>query len=298
MTIKVLSFDFDGCLFNSSYVKSCGAPGPKDKVFLLFHHNQLLFTAIKAEIETKAYAKVIGFVGSNRQSKLVDIQNEGKKGSCFPAMEEVAKFLGITLDKFLLADVYGNLEPGLSYDRAMKYSLAEAYDAKFSHAEWTFDASKISLLYAQIHKIAFKYSYESILFDFYDDRADILEGLEDFFSKNPSWLPSNLILRLHRYAGEEVVDYAPIQGTGLIDWDFQETVKKMGTLVGKNLRPNDHSITIKLIQDILHHNRECLLSVDSLANFAPKVSDSRDEIENWVKEEQEEFAMIEASPLD
>ncbi len=40
-----------------------------------------------------------------------------------------------------------------------------------------------------------------ITYDFYDDREDILNGLEIFFKHNPDFLPKNLILRLHHYAG-------------------------------------------------------------------------------------------------
>lgn len=75
--------------------------------------------------ENKKFADVTYMVGSNRQSKEIDDINknfsEGRKpNSCFEDLLKVAKHHMVSVDQFLLADVYGsNLKPGTSYQHAL-----------------------------------------------------------------------------------------------------------------------------------------------------------------------------------
>src|SRR5690606_35608535 len=130
-------------------------------------------------------------VGSNRQSKKIDemnaikfIPNLGLRhiGSCFPAIQKMSQYLESELDPFLMADVYGNLAFGTSFNRALK-SLNDP-SLKQEHAEWLFDESKVSVIYAQMQKKANEYPDEEIIFDFYDDRMDIINGLVDYFKRH------------------------------------------------------------------------------------------------------------------
>lgn len=218
MTIRVLSFDFDGCLFNKNYIES------KNKNVI--ESNSAFLNKIK--LENQGFSKVYTLVGSNRQSEAVDKVNAYRKGSCFPAIEQVNDYLGAIHDPFLLADVFGDLPAGISYVRARD----EDYDGK--HEDWLFDESKVTVLYAQMHKIAAENPHESIIFDFYDDRGngvkseeDILEKLHVFYNESKELMPSNLRLRLHHYAGELVTPIAEIKGTGFIDENYRETVKDL-----------------------------------------------------------------------
>ena len=105
MTIRILSFDFDGCLQR---------PGIRDIV----KDNIKLLDAIKED--NKNYTSTHTFIGSARQSFEIDyaIAFYNKNGSCFEAISEVATYLESTFENYLLADLYGDLEPGKSYDRA------------------------------------------------------------------------------------------------------------------------------------------------------------------------------------
>lgn len=224
MTIRVTSFDFDGCLFNLNYIYS----EPKDVIAA----NRVFLDAIREA--SSDFTKRITFVGSNRQSLSIDIANSFGKGSCFPAVKTVSDYLGTTLDPFLLADIYGDLPDGTSYQRAR-----DNQEGKYQgpHSEWLFDETKATILYAQMHKVAQENPEEDIIFDFYDDRGnrarapiDILEHLQTFFTKYPELIPSNVTLRLNHYAGGTVTPLATIKGQGFIDANYKQTVKDMATI--------------------------------------------------------------------
>lgn len=228
MTIRALSFDFDGCLFNRHYFKTRN----------LLQANQAFLDQIKQE--NKKFTKVYTFVGSSRQSERVDRVNRSKRGSCFPAVQVISQHLGATSNQLLLADIYDDLPIGTSFARAI--------DANYrgDHGDWVFDETKATIIYAQLHHIAHQHSHEPIIMDFYDDRGlnkkrkedDILEYLRNFYQKFPDLIPANVKLRLHYYAGNETVRMTEIQGTGFIDSRYRETVKEMARQVWSEDSPN------------------------------------------------------------
>ncbi len=231
MAIRVLSFDFDGCLFHTA----CRSSPLKGVVA----QNQNFLDLIKTE--NKQFSKVITFVGSNRQSKDVDDVNAiaWGRGSCFPAIIEVSEVLSATLDRFLLADVYGGLRDGESFARAIQSDTGSSGSSgspgsPVAHADWLFDETKVTILYAQMHKIAMENPTTEIVFEFYDDRGcgkrrlvDILEWLKTFYETHHVLIPKNVTLRLNHYAGNTVTKTSEIKGTGEIDENFRETVKEM-----------------------------------------------------------------------
>jgi hypothetical protein len=219
MTIRVLSFDFDGCLFHRDYNHS----EEKDVV----RSNRDFLNKIKTDNSTFTFTQVYTFVGSARQSKKID---GGGKGSCLPAIEQVSEHLGTTLDTFLLADIFGNLPDGTSFARAKDKDYRE-------NSDWLFDESKVTIMYAPMHKIANKHSDEEIILDFYDDKSnckhpnpkygELLERLADFYAYYSHLIPANVTLRLHHYAGQEVTPITAIEGTGFIDANYRQTVKDL-----------------------------------------------------------------------
>ncbi|AHE66983.1 hypothetical protein [Legionella oakridgensis] len=222
MAVRVLSFDFDGCLFNEAYCEAAS----DDKNIIA--HNRAFLEKIKAE--NQLFSHVTAFIGSNRQSLEIDeFCTTDFKGSCFPEIKHICDYLGVDFDPLLLADICGKLPDGMSYARAIDK------DYTGEHSAWVFDASKLIILYAQIHKMANQYSDESIVFDFYDDKGkgcraegdDLLEYLQQFFNTYPELLPANVTLRLNHYAGSDVSPYTPIQGTGRIDPAYRQTILDM-----------------------------------------------------------------------
>lgn len=186
--VRVLSLDFDGCLFNDHYY------GPERYVI---KSNYSFLSRLKQE--NNQYEKVYSLIGSNRQSVAVDRHNYIKDsvmvGSCFPAMIRVNQYLEVVFDSFLLADLYGNLRGGISFQCA----IDPGYTGR--HSDWIFDHTKITLLYAQMHRKALQHLDKEIVFDFYDDKHQILRRLGKFYSAHPELVPRNIRLRLNHYSG-------------------------------------------------------------------------------------------------
>ncbi len=224
-TIRALSFDADNCLFHMGYEPSWDEirSGNCQQVLT---KNQTLLNTLKTQ--NSNFKETIVLVGSLRQSAHIDRMNadDGQTELFFLAIQKVANYLEATLDKFLTADIYASVKPGTSFDHAINAPLERQNPC-------VEDSSKLSLLYAQIHKLANQHPNESILFEFYDDHGcgvwdieeDVLEKLQAYFTQYPEMLPSNVTLRLNHYEGEAVTPYQDIQGTGLIDKNYQETTR-------------------------------------------------------------------------
>ncbi|CEK10806.1 hypothetical protein [Legionella hackeliae] len=281
MTIRVLSFDFDGCLFHEGYVYD------EDKNVI--KTNRKFLEEIKAE--NHKYSKNIALVGSNRQDKNTDDANaynfrapKYSKGSCFPAFLKIVEFLGVIKDTFLLADLYGDLKNGTSFTRAINQT-------ETNHASWIFDETKASLIYAQIHKIAVENPNDYIVFDFFDDRGnkhrsyeDILEWLNKFYESNRDMIPKNVKLRLNHYArGDAITPLFEIDGTGIIDSTYRETVKAMADKVApdyKGIRyfATDENLAIHLDEIKKARVPADLVTSDEVANDVEDVETETDVI--------------------
>ncbi len=216
MAVHGTSLDFDGCIFNQAYMG--GGTGTYRDVI---RSNKVFLDRLKKENDL--FTKNYTFVGSSRQSYSFDLgcATHNSNGSCFPAIKIISDYLHTTLDPILLADIFGNLKFGTSYERAMDSTYIG------EHAEPMFDPSKVILIYAQIHRLANIHPDEEIIFDFYDDYGPILDSLKAFYERAPHLMPANVTFRLHRYVDGVCTPQGEIKGTGFIDEHFTETVKDM-----------------------------------------------------------------------
>lgn len=252
MALKVYSFDFDGCLFNYHYLSS--------KIKDLSESNKELFASLKKGTGDSN----IVFIGSNRQSLSDDLINsrQDDRGSCFPMLDLLCKELNAKPDTFLMTDLYNNLPAGHSFEQALKsllpksslYNLDEVNKNK-PFQDWIHDESKLTVVYAQMHKIASENPLEPIEFNFYDDREDILDGLKTYFSRYPETIPPNITLKLHRYKGTKNLDnsnidpliasYASLYGNNRskIDSEYRTTVKTMAAVTIEKLTAQGIDIT-------------------------------------------------------
>ena len=219
MKIRVLSFDFDGCLFHNGYNR---------RRIKLIPANQPFLDSIKEE--NQKFDKVITFIGSARQSKEIDDFNSiiNHTESSFVAIKTISEYLNASFDNFLMADIYHDLNAGTAFNQATNTNY------RGSHHDTTYDHTKFTLLYAQIHKISEQYPDDEILFEFYDDRGcgsitpiDILDDLQSYFTKSPHLLPKNITLLLKHYEGEQVTLVSSIEGTGRHDSDYRNTIKNI-----------------------------------------------------------------------
>ncbi len=266
--IRAISFDFDNCLFHTGYVwNKNNHPDPNEIIL----KNLPLLEDIRSQ--NHAFEENICFVGSNRQSKLCDDENSAfvpaPTESCFSALEKVSAFIEARIDPFLLADIYGNAEDGQSFRQA----LSENADA-LTHPNWIFDKSKLSILYAQMHKLAAAYPDDEIVYDFYDDKRlgqkfkrpmdPLLENLERYFTRFPEIIPKNVTLRLNHYAGQTVTPYKPIQGQGPIDINYRKTIKEMAN-IARQATPLPRNAIYSFIDSVLPQalkNREALMNIE------------------------------------
>ena len=276
--MRVLSFDFDGCLFNLDYFNYCrprSNNGPEYSAVI--NYNQKFLDILRDENTHFAYSKVISFVGSNRQSKNIDDANSIKYdrsrtikvGSCFPAIREITSYLKVKLDTFLLADIYGKnddgepLKDGTSFNRAIDPTF------KGKHADWVFDETKATILYAQMHKIATANPDEEIVFDFYDDRSDIIYSLNTFFEAHKELIPQNVTLRLNKYENAQPSQlFSEIVGSGIIDANYRETVQEMAqiSLDGESPDFTQIKVTAQLDPSLLTNRKALSLAPINISN--------------------------------
>jgi len=245
MAIRILSFDFDGCLFNETYKNTpyiSEADWPANLILkaesdLIVTSNQKLINDICAQNEAEQYTQIITIIGSNRQSFDRDLNNMARNqtGSCFSAIQRINLALKAKFDPFLLTDARHKIASGTSYHQAME-TLQKMRDVPLyqldlkGYPDWLFDESKITIIYAQIHRFAKKNPDETIVFDFYEDRKDILHGINRYFSAYPELIPDNVTLNLNFYDGSEPETQYTLQGTGRIDLAYKATVNQMGEI--------------------------------------------------------------------
>ncbi len=217
--IRIISLDFDGCLFNLSYL------GSDDKDIIKYNKKFI----DKLNAENISFNKVFTMVGSNRQSYAKDKSSSfnNHAPSCFPAIATITGNIDkAILDNYLMADLFNDLDDGSAYKDAIENPFSFWDLSQQEHPHHKFDDTKASLLYAQIHRAAINNPEAEIVFDFYDDRHDILYSLNNFFTQHQQ-VPQNITLRLHQYAGDEVKTIADIKGTCEVDTNYARTVKNL-----------------------------------------------------------------------
>jgi hypothetical protein len=276
MSVLVFSIDFDGCLGHQEFYETQDCD--------LIKANQP-FLHYLADLG-RTYEDKVLMIGSSRQSSFIDFMSQ--KGNrqllrCFPYYLQIAGFLGIHFDSLLMADVYANLAPGTAYnlELAVDYPFKDKDDfSKYHMKALAFqasqrspvppdafcDVSKVSLIYAQVHKMAHKYYPNLVVFKFFDDDLKNLNGIYAIFHRYPDLLPLNLRLDLCQYDGDELKDLYSLQGSGALDQDFYQTVldiKRQGHLSpwdnSKDLSIYFNQNLIELIRDRLSEESETRL---------------------------------------
>ena len=219
MAIRVLSFDKDGCFFNEKFYDA------KPQYDVIHHNKALLDLLIE---ENKQYTQVYLFEGSDRQSHEMETIHAKKATNtyvyAYRATQEIAKYLHAVLDSIVMADPLGDLPAGTSFARSR---IAVKQGRQLAHAKCKNDESKVIPLYLQIQRIANIKPGEEIIFDFFDDQDHLLTKLNDFYTTHPQLIPTNVTLRLHHYEGSACRNIASIEGIGIIDANYYQTVKDM-----------------------------------------------------------------------
>jgi len=82
-----------------------------------------------------------------------------------------------------------------------------------------------------MHKVANENPGERIIFDFYDDQENILRALQSFFEIHNESIPIGMTLRLNQYALQNLTLKTMIDGSGMIDRNYRNTIREMAKLV-------------------------------------------------------------------
>jgi hypothetical protein len=276
MTKYIISLDFDGCFFNTKYLEALKSQPLirtqamiKENVTLIDYINSqtAAVDSVTLMVGSNRQSNKLDMRNGLKHTKYsFKSSDQTNSGSCYSAMEHFCKELNRQLlqskdekkekfrvDKFLLADLYNEKEDGFSFDMALKEiawdkidlpahqdasgnESAELIEEHQLHPETITDNTKISLLYAQIHKIAASPSAnitDSILFEFIDDLDTILEQISKFFSEHTDLLPKNVTLKLVQYPHKEgIFLYQTIKGKGEIDYNYKQNVIALTKLAG------------------------------------------------------------------
>jgi hypothetical protein len=219
-------FDYDGCIGNNRHQELT----PEELVTSMTKFLNL----VKAEEPPNSRSYVS--IGTARQSKRYDMWSrfENKSTSCFGLYEAIAAHWGVELDRFLLADLKNEV---LDEETSFLKAIDSSYKGK--HSDWYFDGSKVTLLYAKMHRGALLNPDGPVIINFYDDKEDILNDLEDFFCEHDDLIPENVALRLcHCVGGGRVYeDHATLLGNKKslgIDAAYKETLREVGQYIEEN----------------------------------------------------------------
>lgn len=199
--VVAYSYDMDGCVFTKDHVYDTQA---------IIAEHEKLFAPAKSE----CYKKYV-YCGSARQTHYHDQQNaEYFNGPLATTMvSDIARHLRAIHNTFLFADIatyqdeddqfnpiYNIHSPGTHYKNKDPSSINA-----FSYQ----DTKKILLIYAQISNLCIhEPDADEIIFNFYDDREDILAALNFAFQICPILLPIKVTLKLWHYSDHDKV-YEP-----------------------------------------------------------------------------------------
>ena len=224
--------DYDGCVGNNPCEKKSAAYLMQINFTLLQHMSTYLRTKTNGLPDNNRCISI----GTARQSKFHDdYAADYNQSTCaFPIYPVIRAVLDdVVFDDFLLADVNQGLDDGASYQYAM--------DPNYSgpHAEWSEDRSKISILYAKIHRAASFNPNGPVFVAFYDDNTDILAALKHFFSVHAYLIPENVVLDLYqfKYGALSVKPIASLSGNHEslgIDKNYRKTVQFIGQIIDQN----------------------------------------------------------------
>ena len=235
-------------------------------------------------------------VGSNRQNTGADINNSQSKHipSCFPLIKHLASRLECHFDTWLTADLEQRqpLEFDYAIDRMQRDKDRMQRDSELSilclpkdkqnkrdNRIHPFDDTKITQIYAQMHRAAFNPLYydKSVEFNFVDDREDILDAIYKTFTNHAVLIPKGMTLRLHQYSTEldQTKEYLPIIGTGKPDYNYSSTIKQIYDDHSKSQpqKTTRMNLSYKYTIGGLQQNHQALLAAQLLhvqASIPPK----------------------------
>ncbi|MBN9229646.1 MAG: hypothetical protein BGO90_08140 [Legionella sp. 40-6] len=275
MHIKLILLDLDGCIFHAG--RSLNESQRSNPNWII-GTNLPLLSHIIADLKHTNYDKVILGYGTNRQDHNIDQGQLYPISSLAPVLplfhRYISKKIANThIEPFLMADIFGvykidkrNRTENDQFKTAgdsYKAILQHHYGNKVTPQESTIsDSTKLSLIYAQLHRAASLHPQDTISVDFYEDNHDILTEMGNFFGRYPEMLPKNVEINIIPYNGTFFGKKQTIKGTGTIDHAYPWTLRYLAT--GKTVE-NLSDFNAKL--QIAHQAWNYAPSLSGLKNY-------------------------------
>lgn len=268
------SFDYDGCMaiFNHFKFSSSDWEICISRIHVIA---EILNSALKEDVE-----QILLLNGSARQSARHDIycriyffdRNGSDSGSAFYFLTELEKYLKLSMKKKFVVEqerekyaakikivsfLMSDLRDKGAHDRNFNIAInSPCFDKLYSEKDELVtvyntstdiikgDETKISLVYAQMQKLASENENKSITFHFYDDSYSIISDLFFAYSYNLDLIPKNVKLFIHCYP-LSIYSYTQVpeknfsfQGTGTADKNYTENSQSLRDLLNSNLSQN------------------------------------------------------------
>lgn len=254
---KVLVFriDYDGCLSSSEIVPRVDVK--RDTLYAaclrpeqhpVVEQNPVLVDHILNSIRSHPDCEtVIIQIGTNRQTKFIDIYNGGEKGngSCLSAYERLYQEIQgrlamqygsrppvVMLDKTLLGDLeYQGQVGGTVYmetQASMSGMLIWNRDQATEREAFAFatvsDGNKLLLNYFFNQRLADKFRGQTILVEFIDDNEELLRESTSFFQQHPALCPDSITVQAVKYTRNIISIGGSYIGTGSLQLDYKSRV--------------------------------------------------------------------------
>ena len=245
--IIIEMLDADGCIFNQIAMNKkreqqahSFMAGVWPEISFV-NDNGLLFDHIKLHLDEAEPDAIDIMCASNRQSNALDAENGrmNKTGSFFPVLKVITHYIqsfydNVSLNSFLLADLFCNLEVGTAFERAIQSPM------KGLHPNCPMEETKILWMLTTLkylEKIYPENEYELTCY-FYDDKQSIIDGLRAWLNTNPDIRSAHINVILNHYDGTaSPTAYTTIKGTGqTTDNNYAETAKMLAHTLG--IQPN------------------------------------------------------------
>lgn len=201
----------------------------------------------------------------------------------------------------------GFINYGRSYDSIKDKEAFSLFST--GHEDHIWMADKINLVYAHIHYMATIHPNTQITYQLIDDKTTILSSLSDFYNEHPELVPSNLqiqfirkdvniypiknrpseerfkshfshrVIRKSANLSDAERDQCTIQGTGIIDYNFRETVKLLSMPENNDFGDSAEYYDFEDAEDyqkfIAHHTYGHSIQVDKFIQARDKLTNQK-----------------------
>lgn len=223
----------------------------------------------------------------NTTDSLVEIKekSQSRSGSVFQGLLMLRNVFEsffekpVTINRLLLTDIFLKQPSGTEFKDALvtmhRYAdnwseseLPSLYSKDYAKRFWGInDISKFFIVYANAHAAVKDKKNDLMIID---DKKDILVPLQQLFLEHPEFLPAGKKLWIECYDGKLRWSFPPILGTGPVDHDYENTIRRLIEILGHS--PEKHDVCINMVNAFMFdikdkYSQDTVLEMLSLAKI-------------------------------